>query len=138
MRYELSTPTPDQLGAVVEDLASWQQDGLPVQLHSGDLGWHWRFGASKLAEALRVWTVDDTTLAIGFLDKSSLIRMAIAPAADDDEELAALLVHDLEDPTAGVLDAGQAHGRGPLRRGVPIAAALPGLGRRRVLVTVGP
>ena len=105
MRCELSTPTPDQLGAVVEDLASWQQDGLPVQLHPGDLGWQWRFGTNALAEALRVWTVDDAAVAIGFLDKASLIRMAIAPVADDDEELAALLGRDLEDPAKGVLDA---------------------------------
>ena len=107
MRYELSTPTPDRLVAVVEELASWQQDGLPVQLHPGDLGWQWRFGAGKLAEALRVWTVDGTAMAIGFLDKSSLIRMAIAPAAADDEELAQALVRDLEDPARGVLDANE-------------------------------
>ena len=52
-----------------------------------------------------MWTVDDTAMAIGFLDKASLIRMAIAPAADDDEELAQALVRDLEDPARGVLDA---------------------------------
>ena len=132
MRYEQSTPTPDQLGAVVEGLASWQQDGLPVQLHPGDLGWHWRFGAGKLAEALRVWTVDGTPVAIGFLDRSSLIRMAIAPTADQDAELAQELVSDLEDPAPGPGHSRcrPADGRGPLRHGVPITAALARLGRR--------
>ena len=107
MRCELSTPAPARLGAVVEELASWQRDGVPVQLHSGDLGWHWRFGATTLADALRVWTVDGTTLAIGFLDTDSLIRMALAPAADDDERLAHVVVRDLEDPARGVLDGKQ-------------------------------
>ena len=69
MSLELSTPTADQLAAVVADLSSWQQDGLPVQLHPGDLGWAWRFGAVTLAEALRVWTVDATAMAIGFLER---------------------------------------------------------------------
>ena len=78
---------------------------LPVQLHPGDLGWAWRFGAVTLAEALRVWTVDATAVAIGFLDEAALIRMAIAPPADHDEELAQALVRDLEDPMRGVLDA---------------------------------
>jgi GNAT superfamily N-acetyltransferase len=104
MRVELSTPTPDQLDALVACLSSWQQDGLPIQLHSGDLGWQWRFGAARLAETLRVWTADNTTRAIGFLDDASLIRMAIAPSADHDRELAQALVQDLEDPTRGVFD----------------------------------
>ncbi len=104
MRFELSTPTPDQLGALVADLSSWQQDGLPIQLHPGDLGWQWRFGSTVLAEALRVWIADDTTMAIGFINEASLIRMAIAPSADHDEALAQALVRDLEDPARGILD----------------------------------
>jgi GNAT superfamily N-acetyltransferase len=105
MRSTLSTPSPDRLGALVEELASWQQEGLPVQLHSGDLGWHWRFGTAALAEALRVWTVDDTTVAIGFVDDDAVIRMAVAPVADHDEELAEELVRDLEDPARAVRGA---------------------------------
>jgi GNAT superfamily N-acetyltransferase len=104
MRFELSTPRVDQLDAVVADLSSWQQDGLPVQLHPGDLGWRWRLGSMTLARGLRRWTVDATTMAIGFVDKASLIRMAIAPRADHDEGLAQELVRDLEDPTRGILD----------------------------------
>ncbi len=104
MSFELSTPAPDQLGALVDDLASWQQDGLPIQLHPGDLGWEWRFGSTRLAEELRAWTVGNETVAIGFLDTAPLIRMAVAPSADNDEELAKALVRDLEDPTRGILN----------------------------------
>ena len=99
MHVDMSTPTVDQLDAVVAELSSWQQEGLPVQLHPGDLGWAWRFGAGRLADALRVWTVGDTTVAIGFVDEASLIRMALAPPADHDEDLAQALAGDLEDPT---------------------------------------
>jgi ribosomal protein S18 acetylase RimI-like enzyme len=100
------TPKPHQLDAIVAELSAWQQAGLPVQLHPGDLGWHWRFGPTRLAGELRVWaTADDTILAVGFLDETSLIRMAIAPSADHDEGLAQALVRDLEDPARGVLDA---------------------------------
>ena len=107
MHIERSTPASDQLAEVVADLASWQQHGLPVQLHSGDLGWAWRFGADSLAQALRVWTVDGDPRAIGFLDETALIRMAIAPAADDDDQLARALVRDLADPGRGVLGEGR-------------------------------
>jgi ribosomal protein S18 acetylase RimI-like enzyme len=105
MHLELTTPHPHALDTVLSDLSSWQQDGLPIQLHPGDLGWQWRFGSTALAGALRVWTADQVTAAIGFLEEGSLIRMAIAPSADHDEELAQLLVRDLEDPTRGVLTA---------------------------------
>ena len=105
MRFELLTPTLDQLDALVADVSSWQQDGLPIQWHPGDLGWQWRFGSITLAESLRLWTADDTTMAIGFVDEASLISMAIAPSADHDEELAQALVRDLEDRAAGILAA---------------------------------
>ena len=109
MQLELSTPAPDQLGAVMAELASWQQDGQqdgpPVQLHPGDLGWHWRFGADALARALRVWSSRHVTVAIGFLDGRSLVRMGIAPWADHDAELAQALLRDLENPARSVLEA---------------------------------
>ncbi len=98
----------DDLNAVVDALSTWQRDGAPVQLHPGDLGWHWRFGAEQLAGAIRVWHRDGRPAAIGFLDGPGLIRMAIAPAADDDGELAAQVLRDLSDPTRGVLPAGEA------------------------------
>ena len=107
MHVDLATPDTHALDAVLADLASWQRDGLPVQLHPGDLGWQWRFGPAALAGALRVWTVAGTAVAIGFLDDRSLIRMAVTPSADEDEELAQALVRDLEDPARGVLTAGK-------------------------------
>ncbi len=107
MGFVLSTPAVDQLGAVVADVSSWQQDGLPVQLHPGDLGWAWRFGPTSLARSLRVWVDGDTTVAVGFVDEGSVVRMALAPRVDDDEALARTLVRDLEDPARGVLDAPQ-------------------------------
>ena len=99
MHVDMSTPTVDQLDAVMAELSSWQQNGLPVQLHPGDLGWALRFGAGPLADALRVWSAGDTTVAIGFVDEASLIRIALSPPADHDEDLAQALVGDLEDPT---------------------------------------
>jgi hypothetical protein len=40
----------DLTGEVVFDivriLCEWQYDGAPVQLHPGDLGWHWRRGGA--------------------------------------------------------------------------------------------
>jgi hypothetical protein len=32
-------PSTDNLGEVVQTLASWQRDGNIVQLHPGDIGW---------------------------------------------------------------------------------------------------
>jgi len=42
---ELKTPGADELDDVVRALRNWQRDDAPMQLHPGDLGWHWRFGA---------------------------------------------------------------------------------------------
>ena len=39
MPATVQTPATDGLGSVVLALASWQQEGAPVQLHPGDLGW---------------------------------------------------------------------------------------------------
>jgi hypothetical protein len=67
----------------------WQYDGAPMQLHPGDLGWFWRFGATATAAALRTWRRDGRTLAVGLLDDAKLLRLTIAPDAQRDEELAA-------------------------------------------------
>ena len=104
---DMSTPTPNQVDDVVADLSSWQREGLPVQLHPGDLGWALRSGPVALARALRVWSVDATRLAIGFLDETALIRLAITPSRGDDAELATALVRDLADPARGVLGDGR-------------------------------
>ena len=114
MVIALQQPTADGLTDAVEALTLWQREGAPIQLHPGDLGWQWRFGADSLARALRVWSRDQEILAVGFVDLdvptggAGVIRMGIAPSADQDEDLARVLVNDLEDPSRGLLSAGTA------------------------------
>jgi ribosomal protein S18 acetylase RimI-like enzyme len=98
MSITLQRATPASLNEVTEAVAAWQRDGGPVQLHPGDLGWHWRFGAGELARAVRVWRRDGQILAVGVVDDSGLIRMAIAPSAERDDAFAAWLLADLSDP----------------------------------------
>ncbi len=114
MRITVQTPTTNGLGSVVMALASWQRDGIPVQLHPGDLGWQWRFGADVLADSLRVWSRDEEIVAIGFVDRAvvvdeaAVIRMALAPSVDQNDDVARVLVRDLEDSSTGLLPAGSA------------------------------
>lgn len=54
----LRVPGTDRLGEIVEALRGWQDDEAPVQLHPGDVGWFWRFGARATAAALRTWHRD--------------------------------------------------------------------------------
>ena len=72
---------------------------LPVQLRQAIWDGRGASGPAGSPMLLRVWTAGDTTVAIGFVDEASLIRMALAPPADHDEDLAQALVGDLEDPT---------------------------------------
>jgi ribosomal protein S18 acetylase RimI-like enzyme len=105
---ELSKPGPGGLGAVMRVLREWQYDGAPVQLHPGDLGWYWRFGSEATAAAVRTWSRDGQILAAGLLDGPCLLRLAIAPAAQHDEELARQLAADVTQPERGVLPQGDA------------------------------
>jgi ribosomal protein S18 acetylase RimI-like enzyme len=106
MSITLELATPASLSEVTEAVADWQRDGGPVQLHPGDLGWHWRLGAEELARAVQVWRRDGQILAVGLVDGSALIRMALAPSADRDDAFAAQLLADLSDPgRRGVLPA---------------------------------
>ncbi len=107
MSLTLSTPTVASLEEVVEAVASWQHEGGPVQLHSGDLGWNWSFGAAHLAESARVWR-DGEILAVGLVDDAGLIRLGMAPSVDRDAAFAAQLLADLSDPARGVLPEGSA------------------------------
>jgi len=102
----LGKPGVDRLGDAVRVLREWQRDGAPVQLHPGDVGWNWRFGAEATAAAVRTWSRDGQVLAAGMMDSPELIRLAIAPEAQHDEELAHRLVTDLTQPERGVLPQG--------------------------------
>ena len=104
---ELKTPDVGGLDDVVRALRSWQRDEAPVQLHPGDLGWQWRFGAEVMAAAVRTWSRDSEVLAVGFLDGPDVLRMTVAPEVWGEDRLAREVVADLYDPTRGVLPAGK-------------------------------
>ena len=104
---ELSTPDAGQLGDVVRALRDWQHDADPIQLHPGDLGWNWRYGAEATAAAVRTWSRDGELLAIGFLDGPEVLRMTVAPQVRREEELGHQVVADVSEPGRGVLPAGK-------------------------------
>lgn len=107
MTITLELVASASLNEIVETVAAWQQDGVPVQLHPGDLGWNWSLGEDELAAALRVWRRGGQIVAMGMVDDDTgLIRLAIAPSVVDDDALAARLLADLSDPGQGVLSAG--------------------------------
>jgi ribosomal protein S18 acetylase RimI-like enzyme len=103
----------DGLSEVVGVLREWQYDGAPTQLHPGDLGWFWRFGAEATAAAVRTWSRDGQILAVGLLDEPDVLRLAIAPGARRDEELAQQLAQDLTEPERGVLKEGKVYVEAP-------------------------
>src|SRR3954453_694005 len=86
MATVLGQPGVEGLSQAVGVLREWQYDGAPVQLHPGDLGWFWRFGAETTAPAVRTWSRDGQILAVGLLDGATLLRLAIAPDAQRDQE----------------------------------------------------
>lgn len=71
MAMVLNMPGIDGLSEVVGVLREWQYDGAPMQLHPGDVGWFWRFGARATAAAVRTWSRDGRVLAVGLLDGPS-------------------------------------------------------------------
>jgi ribosomal protein S18 acetylase RimI-like enzyme len=107
MAIVLARPGVDGLSEAVGVLREWQYDGAPMQLHPGDLGWFWRFGAEATAAAVRTWSRDGQVLAVGLLDDPKLLRLTIAPDAQRDEELAQRLVEDVIEPERGVLMEGK-------------------------------
>ncbi|MEV0236626.1 GNAT family N-acetyltransferase [Nonomuraea sp. NPDC050786] len=113
MTIEVGRPGVDGLGDVVRVLAEWQHDGGPVQLHPGDVGWFWRFGAERTAEATRTWSRAGEVLAVGLLDGADLLRLAFAPEAWRDEELAQQVTEDVAAPERGVLPAGKVYVEAP-------------------------
>ncbi|GGU02154.1 GNAT family N-acetyltransferase [Streptomyces lateritius] len=114
MAIVLGKPEVDGLSKLVGVLRGWQDDGAPMQLHPGDLGWFWRFGAEATAAAVRAWSRDGQILAIGLLDGPELLRLTIAPDAQRDEELAHQLVEDLTEPERGVLMKGKVYVEAPM------------------------
>ncbi|MFE8945831.1 GNAT family N-acetyltransferase [Streptomyces sp. NPDC007856] len=113
MAIVLGMPGVDGLSEAVGVLREWQYDEAPMQLHPGDLGWFWRFGAEATAAAVRTWRRDGRILAIGLLDGRDLLRLTTAPDAQRDEELAQRLVEDVTEPERGVLPAGRVYVEAP-------------------------
>ncbi|WP_026163063.1 GNAT family N-acetyltransferase [Kribbella catacumbae] len=109
MTIWLGTPGVEGLAGVAGKLGEWQGDRGVVQLHPGDLGWFWRFGAERTAGAVRVWERDGEPVAIGLLVEPDLLRLAFAPEALGDEELAQRIVEDTSDPARGVLIEGKVY-----------------------------
>jgi len=114
MAIVLGMPGPGGLHEVACVLREWQCDGTFMQLHPGDLGWFWRFGADATAGAVRTWSRDGRILAVGLLDGPGLLRLMIAPQAERDEELARALVADASQPERGVLMPGKAAVAAPM------------------------
>jgi ribosomal protein S18 acetylase RimI-like enzyme len=113
MAIVLGKPGVDGLSEAVGVLREWQYDGAPMQLHPGDLGWFWRFGAEATAAAVRTWSRDGQILAVGLLDEPELLRLTVAPDAQRDEELAHQLVEDVTEPERGVLIEGKVYVEAP-------------------------
>lgn len=114
MTISLGTPGVDGLAPLVTQLGEWQSEDGPVQLHPGDLGWFWRFGVERAANAVRVWERDGELLAIGMLDEPDLLRVAYAPDALQDEELNHRILDDCRDPERGVLIEGKVYVEAPM------------------------
>ncbi len=108
MSLTLTTPNVAEMGDVVRALREWQNEQTPAQLHPGDLGWNWSFGAGPTAAAVRTWSRDGQILAVGFLDSPSLVRLGMAPEGREDSELIDQMVIDVTDPERGVLPPGAA------------------------------
>jgi ribosomal protein S18 acetylase RimI-like enzyme len=113
MAIAAGKPGVGGLSETVGVLREWQYDGAPAQLHPGDLGWFWRFGAEATAAAVRTWSRDGEILAVGLLDEPNVLRLTIAPDAQRDEELAQQLAEDVTEPERGVLIEGKAYLEAP-------------------------
>ena len=107
MAIVLGQPGVDGLRDAVGALRECQRDEAPMQLHPGDLGWFWQFGAEATGAAVRTWSRDGEFLAVGLLDGARLLRLTTAPGAQRDEDLAQQLARDVSEPERGVLPAGK-------------------------------
>ncbi|MGW8945400.1 GNAT family N-acetyltransferase [Streptomyces koyangensis] len=114
MTIALGTPTVDGVREAMAALREWQDDGAPMQLHPGDLGWHYRFGAAETASVIRTWSRAGRIVAVGMLDSPRLLRMTVAPDTFQDEDLARQLAEDFSLPEHGVLPEGAVSVEAPL------------------------
>ncbi|MFW6692785.1 GNAT family N-acetyltransferase [Streptomyces sp. MAR4 CNX-425] len=119
MAITMRTPDVGELDDAVRVLGTWQRDDGPVQLHPGDLGWFWRFGAERTAAAVRIWSRGGEALAVGLLDGAELLRLGVAPWALGDEELARRIAADVAAPERGVLPGGEVYVAAPAGALVP-------------------
>lgn len=107
MDIELRTPKAHDLAAIVETVGEWHVEAGPFQLHPGDIGWFgWR-GDDVTAAALRTWYQADRLVAVGLLDGTELLRLALAPDAFDDVDLAGAMADDIAHEDARVLPVGE-------------------------------
>jgi GNAT superfamily N-acetyltransferase len=123
---ELRTPAVDELSDVVGALREWQHTDAPMQLHPGDLGWFWQFGAEATAAAVRTWSLAGQIVAVGLLDSPEVLRLTVAPEVARDERLAQSVVADVAEPERGFMPAGKAAIEAP--NGSRVQALLPEVG----------
>lgn len=107
MTVELGGTGADGLSGVLDTLGAWQVEGGSLQLHPGDVGWYSRFGAETAAATIRTWSRGGQLLAVGVLDSPTVLRLALAPEAGDDDELAETLLADVCAPGGGVFVSGR-------------------------------
>ncbi|MCD6640513.1 MAG: GNAT family N-acetyltransferase [Nocardioides sp.] len=100
-------PSVESLALIIEEMRTWDFDPDLAPLHVGDLGWFQQFGATALADALRVWRVDGRLAAVGLLDEPDLLRLTVAPERRHDESFVARLVADLAADDERVLPSGE-------------------------------
>lgn len=104
----LETSARADLPLIANHLSAWQTDPWAGHLHPGDLGWHSSVGSELMAADLRFWTRDGSPVAVGMLDGSEVLRMAVDPSAADDEHVAARIFRDLTDLQSGLFLSGEA------------------------------
>jgi len=69
-------------------------------------GWNWSFAAEGDVRRGTDVSREGKILALGFRDSPALIRLAMAPEAQDDKELVDQMVIDVTEPERGVLPEG--------------------------------
>ncbi|MDN5717833.1 MAG: GNAT family N-acetyltransferase [Janibacter sp.] len=103
----LTIPSGDELAAITREVGEWHTDSTPFQLHPGDIGWFgWR-GDEVTAASLRTWWRDGRLVAAGLLDGPGLLRLAVAPVAMTDPDVADAIARDITHEDGGALPAGE-------------------------------